>query len=55
MGLTTDEIFDNAIGLLENLQVAVKTESDGGKTITKTELMEIATKFLMKIGVDVLD
>lgn len=55
MALTTEEIFDNIEALAKNLKGAVQEESDGGKTITKAELMDIAVAFISKFGVDVID
>lgn len=55
MPLTTDEAFDNAIALLQDLKAAIQEGSDGGKTITTKEIIQLAAEFLSQLGIDVID
>ena len=55
MALELYEIFDNLESVAKDLKEAVVEDSDGGKTITRKELMDIAVKAITKLGVDILD
>jgi len=52
---TMDEAFDNAGDLLKAIGLAVKEDSDGGKTITLSEIISIVTDIGVKVVNDIGD
>ena len=55
MPLTTDEMIDTGIFALQKVKGAIQEDSAGGKTITKSELMEIVIQIATKLGAEVID
>ena len=49
------EGFSNAGDLLKELSEAVKVDSDGGATITLSEIIGIVTRVGIKVAEDVMD
>ncbi len=52
---TISEGFKAGALLLSKLAEATKTKSDGGATITKNEIVNIAVEVLTLVGIDVAD
>jgi len=49
------EVFDNVGDLMKGIGSALKKDSDGGKTITTREWVDLGSKFLTDMGVDLVD
>ena len=55
MALETHEIFDNVGELIKKIGEAVKEDSDGGVKISLSEIVNIVTSTLTKLGIDIAD
>jgi len=53
--LELDEVLDNAGDFLKNLGAAARDDSEGGKTITKKELFDMALQLAKQLSIDVID
>ena len=55
MSLTASEILKNVGTLVQGIGEAVKTSSDGGKTITASEWVALGRDFAFAMSVDFID